>query len=222
MHLALALLRRQFAEKSSGELARIERETDKLSNLVQQLLLLAGMEAGSCPAENLAPMSIRSLCESIIEDANFEAAHRSCRVTGSRQDVTLLEYPNLLRRAIDNVLSNAIRYAPAGTEIRLDCRADDDMQHVILEVLDCGPGVPESMLSDIFRPFFRTTPGRESNSGGAGLGLAIASEAVQSHDGAITAQNRKSGGLQVTITLPLRTPTREGGPAAHHRAMLPP
>ncbi len=152
---------------------------------------------------------MHSLCESIIEDANFEAAHRSCRVTESRQDVTLLAYPNLLRRAIDNVLRNAIRCAPAGSEIWLDCRVDDDLQHAILEVLDCGPGVPESMLSDIFRPFFRTTPGRESNSGGTGLGLAIASEAVRLHDGTITAQNRKSGGLRVTITLPLRTPTRE-------------
>jgi two-component system, OmpR family, sensor histidine kinase CpxA len=66
------------------------------------------------------------------------------------------------------------------------------------------------MLSDIFRPFFRTAPARESGSGGTGLGLAIASEAVGLHDGTITAQNRKSGGLQVTITLPFRTPAREG------------
>jgi two-component system, OmpR family, sensor histidine kinase CpxA len=209
MHLALALLRRQLADKDSVELARIERETDKLSNLVQQLLLLAGLEAGSPPAETFAPVSIRAFCESIIEDAGFEAAHANCRITGSRQDVTLLVYPQLLRRAIDNVLRNAIRYAPAGSEIQLNCRATDDAQQVILEVLDCGPGVPESMLSDIFRPFFRTAPGRESKSGGTGLGLAIASEAVRLHDGTIAACNRKEGGLQVTITLPLRAPTRE-------------
>ncbi len=209
MHLALALLQRQFAGNKNGELARIERETAKLSILVQQLLLLAGLEAGSCPAENLAAVSTRSICESIIEDAAFEAAHANCIVTGSRQDITFLAYPQLLRRAVDNVLRNAIRYAPAGTEIRLDCKVDDELQHVVLEVLDCGPGVPESMLSDIFRPFFRTAPGREASSGGTGLGLAIASEAVRLHDGTITAQNRKSGGLQVSITLPLRTPAGE-------------
>jgi len=209
MHLALALLRRQFDGKNSGELERIERETDKLSNLVQQLLLLAGLEAGACPAETLAPISTLSFCEGIIEDANFEAAHANCEVTGSRQDITLLVYPQLLRRAIDNVLRNAMRYAPEGTEIRLDCRAGDDLHHVILEVLDCGPGVPDSMLSDIFQPFFRTAPGRESSSGGTGLGLSIASEAVRLHDGTIAAQNRKGGGLQVTITLPLRVPVRE-------------
>jgi two-component system sensor histidine kinase CpxA len=142
-----------------------------------------------------------------VEDANFEAAQANCRVTGSRQDVTLLAYPQLLRRAIDNVLRNAIRYAPEGTEICLDCRIADDQRHLILEVLDSGPGVPESMLSDIFRPFFRTAPGRERDSGGTGLGLAIASESIRLHDGTITAQNRMCGGLQVTITLPLRIPT---------------
>ena len=65
------------------------------------------------------------------------------------------------------------------------------------------------MLSDIFQPFFRTAPGRESSSGGTGLGLSIASEAIRLHDGTITAENRKSGGLQVTITFPLRIPVPE-------------
>jgi two-component system, OmpR family, sensor histidine kinase CpxA len=210
MHLALALLRRRLMGMSGGELERLGRETDRLSSLVKQLLLLAGLEAGSCPEESLAPVSMQSLCASIIEDANFEAAHANCLVTGSRQDITLLAYPQLLRRAIDNVLRNAIRYAPPGTEIVLGCKAEATLQHVILEILDSGPGVPESMLADIFRPFFRTAPGRERKSGGTGLGLAIAAEAIRLHDGTITAKNRKSGGLQVTITLPLKTPA-EGG-----------
>ena len=206
MHLALALLRRRFAEGQVTELERLQRETDKLSNLVQQLLLLAGLEAGSCPAETMIPVSIRSLCESIIEDANFEAVHRGCSVGGSRDDATLMAYPQLLRRAIDNILRNAIRYAPGGTEITLNCTTDRDRQQVVLEILDCGPGVPESMLIDIFRPFFRTAPGRESSSGGTGLGLSIASEAIRLHDGTITARNRERGGLQVIISMPLRLP----------------
>jgi two-component system sensor histidine kinase CpxA len=204
MHLALALLRRRFACEKVGELQRIERETEKLSTLVQQLLLLARLEAGSYPAETLAPVSLRSLCDSVVEDANFEAAHAHCVVTGSRQDATLLVYPQLLRRAIDNILRNAILYAPAGTEILLNCEVDHDLHQVIVEILDCGPGVPESMLSDIFRPFFRTAPGREIGSGGTGLGLSIATEAVRLHDGTVTAQNRKGGGLHVAIVLPLR------------------
>jgi two-component system sensor histidine kinase CpxA len=205
MHLALALLRRRFGNNDAAELDRIERETDKLSNLVQQLLLLAGLEAGSWPAETLSAVSMKSFCDDILEDARFEAQHSRCQLTGAREDVRILVYPGLLRRAVDNVLRNAIRYAPAGSVISLNCKADTDTQEVRLEIRDHGPGVPESMLSDIFRPFFRTSPGRESNSGGTGLGLAIASEAVRLHDGAITARNHKDGGLLVTITLPMRT-----------------
>lgn len=205
LHLALALLRRNFDGARRPELERIERETDKLSNLVQQLLLLAGLEVGRYPAETLTPVSLRSLCESIIEDANFEAAHASCVVVGSRQDAVLLAYPQLLRRAIDNILRNAIRYTAPGSEVCLNCGIDDDRRQVVIEILDSGPGVPESMLSDIFLPFFRTSPGRESETGGTGLGLAIASEAVRLHDGVIMAKNRETVGLQVTITLPLRT-----------------
>lgn len=205
MHLALALLRRHMSEKENGALLRIERETDKLSNLVQQLLLLAGLEAGRIPAETLVPISLQFLCGSIIDDANFEAAQVDCHVAGSQQEATFLAYPNLLRRAIDNVLRNAIRYAPPGTTVEVDCSVNRDEQTVTVEVLDRGPGVPESMLADIFRPFFRTAEGRETSSGGTGLGLAIASEAVHLHDGNIEAKNRLGGGLQVSITLPLKT-----------------
>ena len=88
--------------------------------------------------------------------------------------------------------------------------ADDDLQRVFIEVLDCGPGVPESMLTDIFLPFFRTDPGRDHSSGGTGLGLSIATEAVRLHEGTISAENRKGGGLQVRIILPLRLPVPEG------------
>lgn len=210
MHLALALMRRQSAQKDSPALERIERETGKLSSLVQQLLLLARMEAGSLPAETMAPISVRALCEGIIEDANFEAAHASCEVVGSRQEVTLPAYPQLLRRALDNVLRNAIRHTPPWTQIIFNCRVDSGLQQVIFEIMDSGPGVPESMLTDIFRPFFRTSPGRETQTGGTGLGLAIASEAIRLHNGTIAADNRETGGLSVTIRLPLRFPTSEG------------
>jgi two-component system sensor histidine kinase CpxA len=206
MHLALTLLRRQFDDRNSSELGRIERETTRLISLVQQLLMLARLEAGTYPVEALTSASLGTLCENIIEDANFEAEQAKCRVVGTREDVTALVYPQFLRRAIDNVLRNAIRYAPLGSEIVFNCKVDRNTHRIVLEVQDSGPGVPESMLGDIFRPFFRTAPGRERKSGGTGLGLAIAQEAARLHDGNITAENRKTGGLHVTISLPLRLP----------------
>jgi signal transduction histidine kinase len=209
MHLAQALLRREFAEKSSVGLERIEYETDVLSNLVQQLLLLAGLESGRCPTEAVAHVALQPLCRKIIADAGFEAEQANCRIGCSLEDITVLAYPQLLRRAIDNVLRNAIRYTPPGSEVLVICKVSGNRKNVCIEVLDSGPGVPDSMLSDIFLPFFRTAPGRESDSGGTGLGLSIAAEAVRLHDGEIGAQNRATGGLQVTITFPLRVPVPE-------------
>ncbi|MDE1156630.1 MAG: ATP-binding protein [Acidobacteriaceae bacterium] len=209
MHLALALLRREYGDESSG-IYRVERETQKLSSLVQQLLLLSSLEAGRVPSESLALISMRELCDSLLEDVKLESQHRACSIVGERQDVRLLVYPNLLRRAIENVLSNALRYSPLGGEIEFNCRVRLVEQEITIEVLDCGSGVPEGELTDIFRPFFRTAPGRESSSGGTGLGLAIASEAIQMHGGVIQARNRESGGLAVTITLPLSSPSQSG------------
>ena len=205
MHLALALLRRQLNGKAPEELERIDRETDKLSNLVRQLLLLAGLEAGVYPAENLTPVAIRSFCESIVQDHGFEASQSNRSITATVQDLTVMAYPQLLRRAIDNVLRNATRYSPSGSEVLLNGWLDPNAQEVVLEVMDSGPGVPESMLSDIFRPFFRTAPGREATSGGTGLGLSIAREAILRHDGTIIARNREGSGLLISIRFPAKT-----------------
>ena len=209
MQLALALLRRRFGQEGDAEIARIERETDKLRNLVQQLLFLASVEAASWPPESLTAISLRSFCEDVLEDARFEAQQNHRKLSGACDEIRTLVYPALLRRAVDNILRNAIRYTPEGSEVSLDGKVDTAAQEITLTIRDYGSGVPESMLFDIFRPFFRTAPGRESNSGGTGLGLAIASEVVRLHDGTIRAQNHKDGGLFVTITLPIRPAVQE-------------
>jgi two-component system sensor histidine kinase CpxA len=206
MHLALALLRRKTAQEDLAEVQRLEHETDRLSNLVQQLLLLASLEAGSFPAETMAPVSLNFIRNNVIEEASIEVSQAACKIIGSADETILLAYPQLLRRAVDNVVRNAIRYSPRDSEIDFDCHLEPDTQQVVFQIADHGPGVPEEMLSDIFLPFFRTAPGRERKTGGIGMGLAIASDAVRAHDGTISAANRKSGGLRITITLPMRTP----------------
>ena len=206
MHLALALLRRKIVQGDLAEVQRLEHETDRLSNLVQQLLLLASLEAGSFPAETMAAVSLSSLRNSVIEDASIEVSQAGCTITGSADNTILLAYPQLLRRAVDNVVRNAIRYSPRDSEIDFDCHLETNTQQVVLQIADHGPGVPQEMLSDIFLPFFRTAPGRERKTGGIGMGLAIAADAVRAHDGTISAANQKNGGLRVTITLPMRMP----------------
>ncbi|MDE1161500.1 MAG: hypothetical protein PW792_06080 [Acidobacteriaceae bacterium] len=111
-----------------------------------QTLPLAALEGGKMHAETFAPVSIKVLCESIIEDANFEASGAGSSIVGERQDLTLFAYPDVPRRAIEIVLRNAIRYAPMGSTIQVECMVDLSARKVIRDILDHGPGVPEAML----------------------------------------------------------------------------
>jgi signal transduction histidine kinase len=105
----------------------------------------------------------------------------------------------LLRRAIENVVRNAVRYAPEGSTIDVKLESADGAASV--SVRDYGPGVPEEMLPRIFQPFFRVDGSRDSQTGGVGLGLAIAQRAVGAHHGHITAQNAVPG-LRVRLEIP--------------------
>ena len=110
----------------------------------------------------------------------------------------------LLYRAIENVVRNAIRYTESGSEveIRLKRGLCADMKQAEIEVSDRGPGIPESQLSAIFRPFYRVDDARSPDTGGFGVGLAIAERAVRLHHGELSAMNSKGGGATIRITLP--------------------
>jgi two-component system sensor histidine kinase CpxA len=107
--------------------------------------------------------------------------------------------PELLRRAVVNVLRNAIRYSPSHSAVEVTLAETADSSIVVIR--DHGPGVSEDLLSQIFKPFFRVEESRDPKSGGIGLGLSIAMRAVQLHQGTITAENAKPG-LRVQIVLP--------------------
>jgi len=107
----------------------------------------------------------------------------------------------LLRRAVENVVRNGIRYAPRQSTIELAISETD--REVRIAVRDFGPGVPEEALSRIFDPFFRVEEARATtNGGGSGMGLSIAKRAVQVHHGTIRAKNATPG-LRVEIAIPL-------------------
>jgi two-component system sensor histidine kinase CpxA len=108
----------------------------------------------------------------------------------------------LLRRAVENVLRNGIRYSPQNSTI--DVSVTETSRTATIAVRDYGPGVPEDALTRIFDPFFRVEVARDPMGGGSGLGLSIAKQAVQVHHGTITAENA-SPGLRVQITIPLRS-----------------
>jgi two-component system sensor histidine kinase CpxA len=110
----------------------------------------------------------------------------------------------LLRSAIENVLRNAIRYTAPGTtvEVSVGCEPNNGSPAAVIRVRDRGPGVPQPELSNIFRAFYRVADARDRQSGGVGLGLAIAERVARLHGGTIRALNAEGGGLQVELTIP--------------------
>jgi signal transduction histidine kinase len=108
--------------------------------------------------------------------------------------------PELLRRAVENVVRNAIRYSPEKTAIEVALGQDENGARITIR--DFGPGVPDKAMQRIFDPFFRVEEARNTNGGGSGLGLSIAKRAVSVHRGSIVAENATPG-LRVTIVLPL-------------------
>jgi signal transduction histidine kinase len=189
-------------------LDRIERDVDRITSMVSELVEITRAE-GDPEARKFEIVDLEQVVNNIVSEERLEAESRECKLQVSGQFAQpLWGDPELLHRAVANVLRNAVRYSPShsAVEVRLAETADSS----IVEIRDHGPGVPEELLSQIFKPFFRAEESRDPNSGGIGLGLAIAMRAVQLHQGAITAENAKPG-LKVQIVLP-RLPLTEKVP----------
>jgi two-component system sensor histidine kinase CpxA len=181
---------------------RMERDTERLNEMIGRLLTLARLEATTLP--EMRPTDLNALLAEVVADAQCEAGQRSCRVDFVRDGSCQLQAsPDLLRSAVENVIRNAIRYTAAGTsiEVQLSCRKDVDGGEAVIRVSDRGPGVPSTELANIFRPFYRIDEARDRESGGVGLGLAIADRVARLHGGSVHADNRIGGGLEVVLTL---------------------
>ena len=203
LSVALELAREDSDAATAPHLERIERETVRLNQLIGQLLTLSSMEALE-KVENLEPVSLNQLIERMLPDAEFEAEQRQCKVVfKADRACTIYGNQELLYRAIENVVRNAIRYTESGTEVEISLGAARDGNHgAEIDVSDRGPGIPENQLGAIFRPFYRVDYARSPKTGGFGVGLAIADRAVRLHHGDLCALNRDGGGATIRITLP--------------------
>jgi signal transduction histidine kinase len=198
LQLALTLARRQDGG-TERQLARIEREADRLEQLIARVLKLARLERPASAFEGV-PVDVGNLLETIAQDVAIEADARSCTVSVRAE--TGLEVggdPELLRSAFENVIRNAVRYGPSGSAVVVTAARRDG---VAVAVRDHGPGVPEKDLKLIFEPFYRVDAARDRAGGGEGLGLAIAARAIAIHGGSIEAHNAAGGGLEVAMRLP--------------------
>jgi two-component system sensor histidine kinase CpxA len=199
-YLALELARQRFSE-AEPYLARIEKESGRLSELIDQLLILTRLE-GNMDNALEEPVKLHKLLSDIVHDADFEAANQDRRIEIQNLDeVTVLGSLEMLGRALENVIRNGLRYTAAGSAVEITLAKSED--HVAIIVRDHGPGVPQEYLEQIFEPFFRVAESRDRDSGGTGIGLAIAKQAILMHGGSIEARNAKRGGLVIEIHLPL-------------------
>ncbi|HWZ49628.1 MAG TPA: ATP-binding protein [Herbaspirillum sp.] len=190
----------QQPEKMHESLQRIAREGGRIDKLVSELLTLSKLETGVMHTR-IEAIDMQDLLAGIIDDAQFEANAKNCKVVWRAKVNALVDGdPELLQRALENVLRNAVKYSPADNEINLTTKLDETVKQLTVSILDQGPGVPASELKLIFEPFYR---GSNTNASGHGLGLAIAIRIVEAHNGSIIARNREQGGLNVDIVLPL-------------------
>jgi two-component system sensor histidine kinase CpxA len=204
--VALELARKHSGAEAQEALERIELESERLNELIGRLLTLARIQSATAPPERSA-VSLRSVIEDIAADARFEAVARGCNViVDGARDCVVQGSPELLRSAIENVVRNSIRYTAPQTniEVSLECGAENGRTAVV-HIRDHGPGVPETELQNLFRPFYRVASARERETGGTGIGLAITQEAMRLHGGTARAQNAAGGGLDVELRLPLQT-----------------
>ncbi len=188
------------APDRDAAVARLKKEIQRLTDLVGALLQVTRVE-GDPASRKMEPLSLEMLLQDLAEDCWVEADARGCkvdlRVSGPAE---VRGDRELIRRAIENVFRNAIRYAPEGSRIEVTLQPNGDSADV--SVRDYGPGVPDDALPHLFRPFYRADPSRDNHTGGVGLGLAIAARAVSLHHGALTAENAHPG-LRVSMSLPI-------------------
>jgi two-component system sensor histidine kinase CpxA len=203
LNLALALARRKGGQQLEPELDRIAQEANRLNILVQELLLLARLESGNELSRNPVSFDVGALVEDACGDANFEAEQLHKTVAIVRHDTfPACGHPDLLRRAVDNLLRNALRFARQDGRVEVSYFRNNGSSTGVIVVQDDGPGVPAGQEESIFDPFVTLPRTQEDVAAGSGLGLAIARTAVSANGGKIYAQSASGTGLAVTIEIP--------------------
>jgi len=216
LRVALALSRRSEDTAQHTSHDRIEREVERLDELIGRILTLSRLESGQVNPP-MATGSLNQIIEEVVEDAKYEADRTGHSVHfESSGDVLINGNEELLRSAVENVVRNAIYYTAGSEPVKVTLSTQDG--NAKIAVRDHGPGVPEAILPDLFRPFYRADDSRMTGTGGTGLGLAIAEKAVKLHGGSISARNAVPNGLILELVIPCLPSPR---PAAKERDVIP-
>jgi len=197
MSFAIELVRRAVGRHA--EVDRLQKEINRLTELVGTLLQVTRAE-GDPSSSSPEQFELNALVEEVVRDCAVEADARGCRIQfESEGELTLSGERELLRRAVENIVRNGLRYTPPSSSV--DVRLALFVGGARILVRDYGAGVPEDLVDKIFQPFFRVDDSRSASTGGVGLGLAIAQRAISVHHGVLRAENANPG-LRVVIELP--------------------
>ncbi|NKB87822.1 MAG: HAMP domain-containing protein [Acidobacteria bacterium] len=201
LSVALGLARQKSGDTATDSLERIEQESERLNSMIGELLTLTRLDdPRNLPERHMVDLA--AIVKEIAENGDYEARARGRGVEiVATIDATIDGYGDLLTRAVDNVVRNAIRYTPENTAVSVSMRGAAG-RGVVITVHDKGPGVPEEALGSLFEPFYRVGDARDRASGGTGLGLSISERAVRAHGGSIVARNAEPTGLEIEIRLP--------------------
>jgi len=196
LQMALGILEQRADTRQLPYVADLREELQHMSSLVNELLSFS--KAGMRPRDlQLEPVDLAALARRVVER---EAAAAVVVEIEIPEETRALAEPELLSRALANLLRNAARYAGNAGPIRIKAHPRGD--RIVLAVLDQGPGVPPEALQQIFDPFFRVEASRSRDTGGVGLGLAIVKTCVEACGGTVSAKNRVPIGLEVELVLP--------------------
>lgn len=195
LRVAIALAERE-PDNSAAHLQRMERETERLEELIAQLLVVPGARI---PLDD--SLDLVGLLKELVDDANFEArgSDKSVVLLTSLGEAVVKTHSDLLKKALENVIRNALHYTAVDTRVEVTVTGSPGQYQITVD--DHGPGIPAEELERIFEPFYRVDEARQRDTGGFGLGLAISKRAVAQHNGQIDASNTGSG-LRISIDLP--------------------
>lgn len=207
LQIALGIARKKDQQHVlAAEHDRIERAVGQVDGLVGQILDLARLQQTDSQQLQTSRLGLGGQLQIWLQNADVEIEEKDLQLVFCEPDAGLkCDWDwMLVERAFDNLLRNAIRFAPAGSELLIGAAISGESAE--LWVQDQGPGVPEEELLRIFDPFTQVDSARDHAAGGYGIGLALVKRIVELHDGSVLAENR-SPGLRITMRLPLRPQT---------------
>jgi two-component system phosphate regulon sensor histidine kinase PhoR len=187
-------------EKCTRFLQTIEKHTDRLTFLIEDLLAISRLESGQV-VMNLHQVDLREQTQRVVDDLRARAAEKNVRLeNGVPAGLTGRADADRLQQVLTNLVENAIKYGRANGRVTLGGRADD--HRVEMWVEDDGPGIPPEARERVFERFYRVDRARSRETGGTGLGLSIVKHIVQAHGGEVWLKSDIGSGTTFFFTLP--------------------